>query len=245
MSVWQRNADVLYAQNTSFILSVDNLSAPTPQPINASGLFAAFDVFFGPDNTSLSQSDPQSSNAQLASALAAYFNPEEIQDVAATFLISILTITLAIVQPTYLNSNVTNNVVGDAPAPGLPNDFYVSLDFARTVLVGVIPQWTVIVYTLMSLIIFLCCVMGISLASLMPGPSITSFPIIDFGSRVTTNINADSLTDILTGLTTGKDGDVRLKFADKGLFLKHVERGPKSESHSDIHERKLGFRLKG
>jgi len=239
MSAAQATADVVYSWNSTLILSITNISTRNPQLINATGLFAGLEYMFGPRNTT--QYNPASEVAELVYVLynalqgiVPVQNDNSGSSDGYVALLNILATVLLIVQPTSLLQDSFDN----QPQPGLPPEFYISVELTETFPSVFVPRWAVILYTVVSSVIFLACVLGIILASLVPGPQITSFPVVDFSSRLDINAN-----DVFAGLSTGKDADVRLKLADKSLVLKLIETGANMGTDSDILQRKLGFMI--
>jgi hypothetical protein len=243
MSVSQLKADVIYSLENSSVISASNLSNPRPQFINASEFLSTFYGIFGPDNTSTiilgTSTTCNQLQWQLASALSSASSPPIVR---RNYFAGILTIPLLFFQRNFFNQNIfsPNN---SAPVQGLPDELYAFVDLSEAVVVGVIPHWTVIVYTTLSSAIFILCIIGICLASLVHGPAISSFPLVDFVSRILTN-RENSLANILVKLREGKDDDVQLLLADKGLILKYFDTGPKTGGRSRGDEKNIGFTMK-
>lgn len=231
MSVSQRKADVIYSLANSSAISASNLSDPIPQFINSTSLIWGLFCIFGPDNAStivLGQSTTIGYLvAQLASGLSAPGSPPIVRQ---NFFAGILTIPLLFFQQNLVNQNLLS-INFSTPIEDFPSDFFASVDLSESVVVGVIPHWTVIVYTAMSSAIFLLCITGICLASLVQGPGISSFPLVDFASRILTN-RENTLAKVLARLREGKDGDVRRLLADKSLILKYFEAGSETGRRS-------------
>lgn len=243
MSVSQVKADVIYSLENSSAISASNLSNPIPQFINASEFFAAFFSIFGPDNSSTIVLGTSTTCGQLrwqlASALSSASSPSIVR---RNYFAGILTIPLLFFQKNFVNQNILSPSTSGS-AQVLPDDFYAFVDLSEAIVVGVIPHWTVIVYTILSSAIFLLCIIGICLASLVHGPGISSFPLVDFGSRILTN-RENSLANTLAKLRDGKDDDVRLLLADKGLILKYFEAGPETGGRSRDDKKMIGFTMK-
>jgi len=178
---------------------------------------------------------PASANGQLLSMLAFAINPDNVPGASSILdtISSILTAPLLFFQQNYINPNSTSHS-SFVPIPGLASDLYASVDLATEIIVGVIPRWTAIVYTIILMAILLSCVTGVIASSLFDGPNVSSFPVIDFVSRVLTN-RESSLANALTNLTDGGDNDVRVMLAKEKLCLMHIAKGAKES------EKKLGF----
>ena len=193
-------------------------------------------MMFGQDNSSGIRIDPESSNAQLVMAVAEGVTPGNFSEVfRLSTLASLLATPLFIFNRNYLSFFTPTDL--NAPVPDLPEVFYVSVDLSEAIVVGVIPQWTVVLYAILSSIIFFLCVTGISLASFIKGPRISSFPIIDFSSRVVTNRGESSVADELRKLSSGLDDDIQSELGDKSLFLERIETDPNNAA--------LGFKFDG
>jgi hypothetical protein len=238
--VSHRTADVVYSLSNSSIISVSNYSTPRVQTINASDLFIGFESIFGPDFSNGTRLHPASANGQLVALLAAglvavgYPSVMRLQEFGSILAMPLLFFQQNFWQSGYINTNPS------VPVPDLEDDLYIFVDLAEAIIIGVIPKWTVIVYTIISLTIFTFCIIGIYLATFVHGPGISSFPMVDFASRILTE---DFLASELTNLVGGKDGDVRGALDGKALFLKHIEGDSENIEEYKGYEKKLRFTM--
>jgi hypothetical protein len=231
---------VIYSLANSSAISASNLSAPIPQFINSTALLWGLFCIFGPDNSSTFVLDESSTIGylveQLASGLRASGSPPIVRQ---NFFAGILTIPLLFFQQNMINQNLFS-VNSSIPIDDFPSGFDASVDLSESVVVGVIPHWTVIFYTALSSAIFLLCITGICLASLVQGPGISSFPLVDFASRILMN-RENALAKVLARLREGRDGDVRRLLADKSFILKYLEAGRRSSTQG---KKMIGLTIK-
>ena|SRR5271156_867091 len=238
--VSHRTADAVYSLSNSSIISVSNYSAPAVQTIDASDLLTGFESMFGPDISNGTLFSPASANGQLVSILATglvaagYPSVMRLQEFGSILAMPLLFFQQNFWQSGWLNPNPS------APVPNLEDDLYVDVELAKTIIIGVIPKWTVIVYSVISLTICTLCGMGIYLAAAVQGPRISSFPIVDFASRI---LAEDCLAAELSRLGGANDTDVQRALAGKVLFLRHLNGDLENMEEYHGHTKKFGFTM--
>jgi len=103
-------------------------------------------------------------------------------DNTVTFLRSILAFPVTVPRDWFSANGRYNNTT---PIPNLPSNLYVAVSLAKSQLRLFISPWTVICYMSMRLGIVAWCTMCLIWAMGIRGPPISPFPLINFGSRVT------------------------------------------------------------
>jgi hypothetical protein len=241
MAASQRTADVVYNRFNGTIISVENLLPPVPETIAPGDLLSAFQLFFGED---VSNPDTNSSNSQFIQFVADTFY-DSTASTAREALSGLLTVPLLYLQENGFNPYWNTTLPGQLES-GLSPGLYIDIDLSQTLVVAVIPVWTVIVYAIASLIVFFWCVGGMLLALSIQSPPSSGFDLIDFTSRVTSNHDDSSLSSILGSLSNGKTKVIRknlesetLLVRDVGLYSRSGGRG--TGSHENYG--KVGFAL--
>lgn len=249
----RRTSDIVYDRyNSSVILSATNLSTPSAERITASDLFDGLEVMFGFDISHGSQAlDISSSNSELLMTLAATFSalsqmpyPQasgiSVGGQAYTYFVAILTMPVLLFQPTWVNPYY--NITPLEPEAGLPPDLYISVDLSKQIVRAIIPKWTVIVYLIVSLAVYFWCIGGMFLSSFIQTPPSTPFELIDFSSRVVSNHDETSLSQLLAETWSGNSDTIREKLEGSGLYLRNVGFSESDEGLDDSRRRaKIGF----
>jgi hypothetical protein len=182
IAVSQRTVDVVYSKTNLTITSYSNLSDATAEIISPSDLLVAFDTIFGPDYTSTGNLTESSS--AVGSLLYNYINvftdgDPKNQDVLG----ELVALPILMFQPTSgFNPNSDDDL--NQPQVGLAPDLYFSVDLSESKFVAVIPKWVVIVYLVVSIVVYSCCVGVMFLSFRVDRPPVSSFELIDFASRV-------------------------------------------------------------
>jgi hypothetical protein len=229
----RRTSDIVYDRyNSSVILSATNFSTPSPQNITASDLFDGLEmVFFGFDISQPSQvADIATSNGLLLTRLAStiasssqipYAPGVSLGGQAYTYFVGILTMTVLLFQPNWLNP-FDLGIPPTAVAPDLPPDLYISVDLSTQTIRAIIPKWSVIVYLIVSLAVYFWCVGGMFLALSVQTPPTSPFQLIDFSSRVVANDDETSVSHLLSETWSGSSGAIRQNLASTRLYLRKM-----------------------
>ncbi len=179
LAFFLRTANVAYSLFNSSIMMIDHVSPPLDQHISPSDLFPILDQIFSPINSSL-RIPPLSLIDNLINHL--YFDSEQSVFAGTIYLQSILTIPVLWFEPNDLNYNKQD--VENIPTPNLPPELYVTGKFAQSVNRILISQWTVVLFMLISIGIFVWSVGWLAWAMTIQGPRIGPFPLVDFASRI-------------------------------------------------------------
>ena len=249
MAVLRRVCDVVYSNGNQSILAVTSASSPRAVEITMDDLFAGLDAIFGND-TSRADSFNQDSQAANALILHEYWRifvdaaGEPKADDALSVFRGLLTTPLLLFNDNWLNPYRV--AIPDLIDLGLSRDFYVSVDLTRTVPHLIIPQWTVVLYTVTSLLIYLWCVGGIILSIGVVGPPTTPFDMLDFASRIAANRENGSLVELLAEMPFHNSKSFREKFQKKGIFVRELQ--PSGSSSLDYgrfhkHSEKSGMKV--
>lgn len=251
MAISQRTADVVYSRTNSSILSTMNVSAPTTEIIAPSDFFLSFEAIFGVDNSNPASSENTnlfSANTILITVLQETFSitsktPSEPELLSA--FRGLLATPLLLFQPTWLNPNF--NVSTDAFETALPPELYVDVDLSQSFKRLTIPKWTWIVYTVISLSIYVWCVAGMVVSLFVITPPTTAFEAIDFASRIVSNNEDNSFVKSLTELSIGSEDMTRRILQDKAVFVREVplssNTGQMEETEMEMEETVMGRKI--
>jgi len=185
---------------------------------------AAFEVFFGPDITT-SYIDSNSTNAVLVDNLDILFTV--VSEAAASggamqALEGLFALPFLLFQQNWLNPSLPYFPPPNQIIQGLSSEFYVSVDLSHSNARAIIPLWTIIIYAIVSLLIYFWFVGCMAVSLFHEGPSATLFNTIDLVSRTVSNHKDDSLHDLLTKTSIGNTKNVQEELKDQSLFLRNI-----------------------
>jgi hypothetical protein len=224
MAVSLRTSDTVFARSSRTILSVTNISPPTNANISLTDLFAALELVFGPDvsdNSSLLQDpfncDQVVLNAYWFQFVVAFQNSDE--NIGLSPMRGMLALPVLLFQLNWMNPFFI--VTPDQLEAGLPSELYVSVDLTRQVSRAVIPRWTIIVYSAMSLSMYIWCLVGMCAALGVIVPPTSAFEILDFACRVGAK-PGNTLAELLAELDIRSDSKIREKLQNTALFVRET-----------------------
>ena len=125
----------------------------------------------------------------------------------------------------------------------------ISIEYGQLIPCLVIARWTVAVFLLFSLFIYLWCVSWLIWTATIQGPPTTRFPLIDFASRaVSKGLGATSLAKILATTASGDSQQVREKLQDQTVFLGDVgfheaDKDERQNGTPGVEVGRIGFSL--
>jgi hypothetical protein len=216
---------------------VQSLSPSTPQSLVSSELLASFDFLFGNDSNEIeTPQEAFSSNSTADFGAAISFIAQQCTSNQIPLNCGIiLALPLLVFQPNshYVSGTSTT-----------PNSL---VQLLTTFALPSIPNRSILVYLIVSTLIFFWCVGGLVLALFVDTPATSNFDCIDFAARIIANQSDGSFMQPLLTLTDGRDTAIREALEDKVLFVRdvgvqevdggHVREGP--------HVGKIGFTMNG
>jgi hypothetical protein len=129
----------------------------------------------------------------------------------------------------------------NSTAQGLPPDLYTKESYVEPVGRVIIERWTVVVYIVSALSIYLWCIGVLVWGMRIQTPPTSRFPLLDFSSRaLSRGFSADSVAIILADLTSGDDEVIRKRLWNKVLFLGDVHHAMESQGARNDDGRKVG-----
>ena len=192
---YTRTANVAYSLSNYSILSINDLSEASPaESILPSDLFPILDKFFAPVSSSDSVVELSLTDT-LINYL--YFDNYKPSVFGGTYYFqSILTWPVISFQVNDMNYNKPD--IYDVPIPDLPNELYVTGQFAQSVNRIFISKWTVVIFMLIGGGIYIWCLAWLAWAMAIDNPGFGHFPIIDFASRIASaGVNENSAVNVI------------------------------------------------
>jgi hypothetical protein len=219
---------------------VKNLSQPVPQTITPAGLRSAYTLFFGNDIGTGTIVNTSSTFAEYILMVAYQFSDQTPKVSYHTSLSALLAIPLIVFQQNGENPKWNGTL--------LPPEYHVQIDLSNNYVLAVIPKWTVLLYTITSIVIVLWCAAGMFVAMLVQSPPTSSFDLVDFTSRVLASRGDSSLSNTLATLSNGNNGAIRRTLQNQALLVRDVrldsdEAGQGTGADTQIG--KIGFVFKG
>jgi hypothetical protein len=225
MAALQRTCDVVYSRANESILSITNTSLPWLSGITTNDIFAGLEAIFGTDvSQNASTHDVRAANFLILQEYWILFvNPGQQPNGnnAQSIFRALLAIPLIIFNDNYLNPYRIE--IAGLIDLNLPLEYYVSVELVQTIPRLVIPRWTVVLYMVASLSIYLWCVGGMFYSLFVVRPPTTPFDVLDFVSRVVLNKEEHSLVGMLSQLPFRNAKALREHFQKEALFVREVE----------------------
>jgi hypothetical protein len=222
MHITRHIFDVQYSRLNQTILSVASVRPTTPQTIAPEGIYLTLGQTFGVPG-SLSDTD-NSTTATLVKSIWSSVETTNGQDMSTylSLLQSMITTEILLFNPNSVNAYKDTTSI-NSTAQGLPSDLYTKASYAKPVGRVIIERWTVVVYIVIALSIYLWCIGVLAWGIRIQKPQTSRFPLVDFTSRVLSRgFSADSVATILIDLTSGNDKEIRERLWNKVLFLGDV-----------------------
>ena len=220
------------------------ITDPSPvldQHILPSDLFPIFSQFFSPANSSI-RIPELSLIDNLINHL--YFDSEVSIFAGTTYLQSILTLPVLWFNPNSLNYN--KETIENIPTPNLPPELYVTGKFAQSVNRILISQWTVVLFMLISIGIFVWSVGWLAWAMTIQGPRIGPFPLVDFASRIASaGIGENSGVNVIGRVAAAERSAIRKRLERERLFLGEISGGQYGIQRMRSQGGKIGFSTSG
>jgi hypothetical protein len=225
MEITRHTFDVQYSRLNQTILSVTNVRPPTtPQTIAPEGIYLALGQTFGLGlSGGLSDTD-NSTTATLVKSIWSSVENTNGQDLSTyiTLLRSMIATQILLFNPNGVNTYKDYPSL-NSTAQGLPPDLYTKAMYAEPVGRVIIERWTVVVYIIIALSIYLGCIGVLAWGTRIQKPPTSRFPLVDFTSRaLSRGFSTDSVATILVYLTSGNDQEIRERLWNKVLFLGDV-----------------------
>ena len=156
-----------------------------PEPIVAPDLLLAYNLIFGPEfSTTGRLTYPNGASGQLIYQYAIALHQLPLS-VMAGVLAEIMTGPLILFHENRPYSKSLVNNTSLAPKVGVTDDsLKISIDLSESRIVAVLPKWVVIVYFVISLTLYSCCISALFLSFRVQGPRTSKFEIIDFSSKI-------------------------------------------------------------
>ena len=218
MAVSTLSANVVYSRRNSSILSIANQSQPITEIISPSDFFDVFDLVFSSPSTS---AGVLTSAGLLTVYIYDYLNlaAETVTGVGAQkYLRTFLTLPLYFSHANNFNPDVKNSSV--QRIENLPNQLYVDAILSQSQVRAVVAPWTAYVFSGISALLVLWCIVALIWSMTIQIPHITAFPLLDFASKV---VVSDSFIVRCIGSTVGYNGiGVRNKLNNVRLFLREL-----------------------
>ena len=241
----RRTANTFYSRTNGSLLTIANVSDPSPLNIQPTDLLFVLDRFFGDAPLAPNQT------STTLSLLNYVFNqvlplqsPTRSSD-GVLLLRSLLTVPVLWFQPNFMGGNIsTTPIPTDIPRAGLPSELYTTAHWEKSNDRVVISLWTVIVFLALGTVIYVWCLALMTWAMSLQGPELSKFPLVDFASRIAAGRDlAKSPVDEIALAASGsglkeKLQDVRLYLGD--LTEQDVRDEIDSEGRS-LKDRKIGF----
>jgi hypothetical protein len=198
MSFSRRAADTFYSRANGTLLTAAELSQPSPETVQSSDLLNIMDKFFdvGGNPGLLTYTWAYFANTNLTST--SLITPE-------IYLRGLLTLPLLWFQANGL-SDTTITRPSVTVIPNLPSELYVTGSLAKSQGRIILRQWTVVVYLLLSLGVYIWCLAGLVWAMFRQGPNNSPFPLVDFASRICFSGERQKKTIARVGQHTGLKG---------------------------------------
>lgn len=245
-AISRRTANTIYRRSNGNIIGIENVSHALPQAIYPSDLLHVLDIIYNdPPITTNSSPDPLlSTTAGLVfttwGALSELVIAPGDSKGALTYLRTILVVPLQWFQDNDESSSLgALSSLGLSARPNLPSNLYVNVIFAKSNSRILIPRWAVICYMSLGVGVFMWCIVWLIWGMRTQGSPITSFPLIDFASRVSTGgmINL-SLTDTFKQISAGSR--FRKSLQNITLFLGKIRDG-----NHQVQEDAVGANIEG
>jgi hypothetical protein len=214
------------------IESVQVLSAPTPQTLSPSDLLHSFNWVFGNQSNEIEtprQEFSSNSSANFGEAIT-YIAKACVSNTLTPNCGILFALPLLVFQPisTYLSTQ-----------GGSPNSL---IELVQNFSLPSIPVWSVLVYFIVSAVIFFWSVGAMVLALFVDTPSNSNFDAVDFAARIIANHSeSGSLTEPLLGLSNGRDAAIQEALQDKDIFVRDVAEQTEEKEGQDIG--KIGFTM--
>ena len=234
------NASISNGANAT-ITAVQNLSPPILQNLLPSDLLSSYTLFF--DNDSSVQ-EPTGFGFKPFSSDAHLENSDAISWTGTFCALGTLPMNCGFLFALPLLVFQPKSPFVDATNLSTPNQI---IEFAESCAVPIIPTWAVIVYLIVSNLIFAWSVGGLALALFFRSPAISNFDLLDFAARINANRSDSSLAEPLAFLSIGHGSVYREALEDKNIFVRDVggQMFVDGEDEAHPHVGKIGFTMDG
>ena len=229
-----RAANTIYSRSNGTLLTIENLSEAIPLTISPADIFLVLNTMFGNESLTPAQVAAQGYTIidDFVSWVWSYVNQYVMYGSlggAEDFFRSLITIPLIWAQANGMNYSNSSTTKIDSPLPGLPSNLYTTAILAEGESRVVIARWTVIVFTVLSSLIFLWCILLLVWAMRTQGPRMSPWPLIDFGSRIATGVITESSTaECFSSLSLARRSEIRKRLQGYRLFLRILPEGEAS-----------------
>lgn len=212
MAISNLTSNVVYSRHNFSILSVSNLSKPSPVQVSPSDIMKAFEIIFPP---TLNQANVNTTEATLLIYVNAYLATitDSTKSLGNSYLRALLTLPLLNFQINGLGPNVSDSQ--------LPPAFNTSAELAKAVQRAFIPNWTVFIYSVITSFVFIWCIGGMLVALFIPTPISSRFELIDFASTVIASPDS-SIPRSMIESAGGPISTLRERLQDKTLVVPDV-----------------------
>jgi hypothetical protein len=183
------------------------------------GYFAALDNILGPEAGQ--SADPTSSNALLVNILGVGIDTAQVilPNDGLDYLRALMTFPLLYFQETW-GSPTSPQYNDTAVVQGLLPDMYIWVEFSESQTRVVIPDWTIILYIVMLLGVYIWCVGCLVLSLFIRGPPTTPHEVLDFATMVSGCRAVDATAiEVLGRVGPASSKAYRKALANETLFV--------------------------
>jgi hypothetical protein len=243
MQVTRHTFDAQYSRENQSILSVTNIRPPTAnQTISPEGIYTALGQIFGYGVKGGLSATDNSTTATLVNAIwsSVENTAGQASNAYLTLLQAMITTPILLFNPNGINANLVQSAVNSTQA-GLPPDLYAKATYAEPIGRVTIERWTVIVYIVIALSMYISCIGLLAWGMRIQRPPISRFPLIDFTARtLSKGFTAGSLATILVDLTGGGDKEIRKRLWKKVLYLGEVDQSKEVQDGRNDTQKEVG-----
>jgi hypothetical protein len=240
--MYLRSADVAYFLNNGSIISIGDLSDPSPQSISPSDIFIVLNQAFAYATEPLPA-------LNLTDLITYYtlFDYDE-QNFGGLYLLrSILALVLVSFNVNSFWNSINANVFQITPA-----DLHVTGTYATSVNRVMIDKWTVIIFVLLGVGIFAWCITWLIWTQSIQGPRIGPFPLLDFASKIASaGSMEDSSVELIGSVAVAEQSEVREQLENVRLYFgeigqQNLPEQPVSgvDAVNEKHSKKAGILLR-
>lgn len=201
------------------------MSDPTLDNTTTAGYFAALENMLGPDISGGKYVDPFSSNYVFTDFLGVAIDSAILLNKTETglqYLRMLLGFPLLFFQATWASQS-SPQYDDTTVVEGLPQELYISVHFSESQTHVVIPRWTVILYIVLLLTVYLWCLSCLSLSLFIRGPPTTPYESLDIASMISEcrTVNASAI-EVLGNLGLGSTKAYRRRLGNETFFVRKV-----------------------